>query len=553
MNLVWCINGNPSYVEMTNWSFESFLRFNDQISAYAIVDSETPLPRLDKRIKQICHPLKTIYRQRLNTTEGSRDRLQNSSYLKCFIPEVLHDLDKCLFVDADILCFKNIKEVYDLDVKFLMTFFSSQSHNTRIWLNELGLNHRKHWFHTGLMLMNLKALREDNFSKKIFNGMNTIKTSFWCHEETLLNYNYNSDPRIEELPKDFQTLEPLDSPMNSLGDLKQITGHLIHYWDKKRKPRMRDDFAKLDNVCKLRKIKEIAKKSSKQDFIDKKLKKIYMTDRAVARWLDANYTLTDNLNEAELVLIYKADEADILSIADEVIERNIPVLFIEDSLIRSVTAPNSQTLKKFKQPIGYQIIKDSLEQDIVDFDKVLTDADRSEGLEIIKTIVNNDLSSINNYPSIVFEEPFILIVDEPKLSVKELDDIIFDAIKENPGHKFLLKTGRRNIKSDKFRMLEGPCNTMALVKSALKVYVKSSYVGFEALMAGKPVKAFGNSFYSGLGLTEDVNLDFKRPLSIEELAYLVFSEMTKWPDSSGKLIKPVEALNNLIKLKGLLK
>lgn len=553
MNLVWCINGNPSYVEMTNWSFESFSRFNDQISAYAIVDSETPLIHLDKRIKQICHPLKMIYRQRLNTAEGSKDRLQNSSYLKCFIPEVLHDLDKCLFVDADILCFKNIKEVYDLDVKFLMTFFGSQSHNTRIWLNELGINHRNPWLHTGLMLMNLKALREDNFSKKIFNGINTIKTSFWCHEETLLNYNYNGDPRIEELPKDFQVLEPLDSPMNSLGDLKQITCHLIHYWDEKRKPRMRDDFAKLDNVCKLRKIKEIAKKSSKQDFTDKKLKKVYITDRAVARWLDDDYTLTDNLNEAELVLIYKADEADILSIADEVIERNIPILFIEDSLIRSVASPNSQTLKRFKQPIGYQLIKDSLEQDIVDFDKALTTAERNEGSEIIKTIVNNDLSSINNYPSISFEGPFILIVDDPKLSVKELDDIIFDAIKENPGFKVLLKTDREKIKSDKFKMLKGPCNTMALVKWALKVYVKSSYVGFEALMAGKPVKAFGNSFYSGFGLTEDVNLDFKRSLSIEELAYLVFSEMTKWPDSSGKLIKPVEALNNLIKLKGLLK
>lgn len=553
MNLVWCINGNPSYVEMTNWSFESFSRFNDQISAYAIVDSETPIVHLDKRLKQICHPLKTIYRQRLNTSEGPKDRLQNSSYLKCFIPEILHDLDKCLFVDADVLCFKNIKEVYDLDVKFLMTFFGYHSRNTRIWLNELGLRHRKHWLHSGLMLMNLRALREDNFSKKIFNGINTIKTSFWCHEETLLNYNYNGDPRIEELPKDFQVLEPLDSPMNFLGDLKQIDSHLRHYWDKKRKPKMREDFAKLDNICKLKKIKEIAKKSSKCDFIDKKIKKIYITDRTVASWLGNVYTLTDNLNEAELVLIYKADEADVLSIADEVIERNIPVLFIEDSLIRSVAAPNSQTLKRFKRPIGYQLIKDSLEQDIVDFDKTLTDADRNEGSDIIKIIVDNNLSSINNYPSITCEKPYILIVDEPKLSAKELDRMIFDAIKENPGFNLLLKTDRQNFKSDKVKILKGDCNTMSLVKSALKVYVKSSYVGFEALMAKRPVKAFGNSFYSGFGLTEDVNLEFKKTLSIEELAYLVFSELTKWPDSSGNLIKPIEALNNLIKLKGLLK
>lgn len=47
------------------------------------------------------------------------------------------------------------------------------------------------------------------------------------------------------------------------------------------------------------------------------------------------------------------------------------------------------------------------------------------------------------------------------------------------------------------------CSPAPLIAGARAVYAVTSQVGFEALMAGKPVRCFGMPFYAGWGLTED--------------------------------------------------
>ena len=69
--------------------------------------------------KQYLYKLNEKFRERLNSKEGPTDRLNNSSYLKLFIPEILKDLDKCLFVDCDCVCFGSLNDVYNTDIQYL--------------------------------------------------------------------------------------------------------------------------------------------------------------------------------------------------------------------------------------------------------------------------------------------------------------------------------------------------------------------------------------------------------------------------------------------------
>ncbi|WCL55103.1 capsular polysaccharide biosynthesis protein [Gimibacter soli] len=53
------------------------------------------------------------------------------------------------------------------------------------------------------------------------------------------------------------------------------------------------------------------------------------------------------------------------------------------------------------------------------------------------------------------------------------------------------------------RLIADDCAPLALIERAAKVYVATSQMGFEALIAEKPVVCFGQPFYAGWGLTDD--------------------------------------------------
>jgi capsular polysaccharide export protein len=90
------------------------------------------------------------------------------------------------------------------------------------------------------------------------------------------------------------------------------------------------------------------------------------------------------------------------------------------------------------------------------------------------------------------------------------------------GHGALL-TGDSQV-----HWLTQPSNPMALVQSVDRVYVMTSLMGFEALIAGKPVHCFGAPFYSGWGVTHDEVRVARRSRrrSVEEIfaaAYLLYA------------------------------
>lgn len=56
---------------------------------------------------------------------------------------------------------------------------------------------------------------------------------------------------------------------------------------------------------------------------------------------------------------------------------------------------------------------------------------------------------------------------------------------------------------DRVSLIDGPVSPWALMEGAVAVYVVSSQMGFEAILAGHRPVVFGRPFYAGWGLTED--------------------------------------------------
>jgi capsular polysaccharide export protein len=122
------------------------------------------------------------------------------------------------------------------------------------------------------------------------------------------------------------------------------------------------------------------------------------------------------------------------------------------------------------------------------------------------------------------------------------------ALNDNPDALIVIKThpdvilgtkkGHFNPKDkasrahDRILFIGDDCNPQALMAAVDQVYVVTSQMGLEGLIAGKPVTCFGMPFYAGWGLTVDKILCLRRTrkLSLNELVAASFILYSRYVD-----------------------
>jgi len=95
--------------------------------------------------------------------------VSKASLLKYYIPNAVPELDKVLYIDSDILVLHDLNKLYQTDVSQVYlaavkdpSWFFENGH-----VLELNLEKRGFYFNSGVMLMNLKKIRDDNIIEKL--------------------------------------------------------------------------------------------------------------------------------------------------------------------------------------------------------------------------------------------------------------------------------------------------------------------------------------------------------------------------------------------------
>ena len=98
------------------------------------------------------------------------------------MPELPYD--KVLYIDCDVVCQRPLKSLWEQDCPFIC---ATESHSFgKTQATELRL---KRYALTGMMLMNLKALREAEFTRKCFEKLSAVNPRW--HDETVINMLFN--------------------------------------------------------------------------------------------------------------------------------------------------------------------------------------------------------------------------------------------------------------------------------------------------------------------------------------------------------------------------
>lgn len=95
--------------------------------------------------------------------------VSKTSLLKYYIAKVLPDLDKVLYFDSDVLVLHDLNSIYKTDItgKYLAAVKDPSWFFENMHVVELNLDYRGFYFNSGVMLMNLKKIRDDNLLTKL--------------------------------------------------------------------------------------------------------------------------------------------------------------------------------------------------------------------------------------------------------------------------------------------------------------------------------------------------------------------------------------------------
>lgn len=121
---------------------------------------------------------------------------------KIYLPEILKDLDKVIYMDGDTIVLKDLRELYNIDVSNVYASVAKDGIYYRFpkEMAEMGLDKRGFYFNSGVMLYNLDMQRRDNIVEKLveyikthedFYGDQDVLNVVFEDKLKLMSYRYN--------------------------------------------------------------------------------------------------------------------------------------------------------------------------------------------------------------------------------------------------------------------------------------------------------------------------------------------------------------------------
>lgn len=212
---------------------------------------------------------------------------------------------------------------------------------------------------------------------------------------------------------------------------------------------------------------------------------------------------------------------------------NLPVLFLEDGFLRSYFAGKDHpplSIVRDSEGIYYDSRRPSALESLLNSKTDLLNGIEADVERARRLILEHRLSKYNHAPDLgekalrPGDVRRVLVIDQTAgdnsvamggATADTFEAMLAAARFENPDATVYVKTHpevtagqKRGYLShvqddDRTVLLRDAINPLSLIEKMDRVYAVTSTMGFEALLAGRPVSVFGVPWYSGWGVTDD--------------------------------------------------
>ena len=127
--------------------------------------------------------------------------ISTATYYRLFIPEILNEYKKIIYLDIDLLILEDLSKLYNIDIgdnmiaavldiplhaKFINNEFLEYRKCRDYLEQELNIADGNSYFQAGVLVMNLDQMRKNNITRKSIEILNSGK-SFVFHDQCILN------------------------------------------------------------------------------------------------------------------------------------------------------------------------------------------------------------------------------------------------------------------------------------------------------------------------------------------------------------------------------
>ena len=157
----------------------------------------------------------------------TRDYYSISTYFRLFIPNMFKQYDKILYLDSDIVILDDIANLYNIDLgdNYVGAAQDDVIATEQIFRDYaekvIGHNSYKNYFNAGILLMNLRKLREIDFENKFLHLLDTVKY-YVAQDQDYLNRFCKGN--VTMFSTDWDRMPVNQAKVNDIDNLK-----LVHY------------------------------------------------------------------------------------------------------------------------------------------------------------------------------------------------------------------------------------------------------------------------------------------------------------------------------------
>ena len=221
VNIAFCINDN--YVEqliVVLWSIMKNLTTGRNVNVWIVSSdmsdaSKNYLRKLRLGFKNLHLNFLDIDAKELAQLPRTIDYISAETYYRYLLPNLLPNVDKILYMDADIIVNGDISSLYDTDIsKYYMAGGYDLYIDDIKYKSKIGFEQDELYVNAGVLLMNLKQMRTDNIPQKLIDTTKNMASKVKYQDQDIINivcrgkilefdsiYNYTSHNILKEKSK----------------------------------------------------------------------------------------------------------------------------------------------------------------------------------------------------------------------------------------------------------------------------------------------------------------------------------------------------------------
>lgn len=193
MNIAFCINN--TYADKAAVVMTSVLENHPDTQVYFYIfssdlsdDNLLMLQTLQAKYKNFTVQKVNVASTLINTLPLNISYISIETYYRYLIADLLPDLDKILYLDADLIIDKNISDFYNTDLgNYYLAgaeglYVTESGHKPNI-----GLTDNDTYINAGVLLMNLKQMRQNKLGSKLLEATQELQNKIKYQDQDIIN------------------------------------------------------------------------------------------------------------------------------------------------------------------------------------------------------------------------------------------------------------------------------------------------------------------------------------------------------------------------------